>query len=180
MPALTPSVQVARDPETNASKSYGFVSYDSFEAADAAIEALNNQFLLNRAITVAYALKKDGKGGERHGTAAERLLAAQARKNNAMPVRPQLGSWAQPPPGAPPGWGAMDGGMPGGPPPPPPGGPPQFGAPMGFDPYAGPPPGGMVPPPPAGYPGPPPMGMPPMGPPGFMTGSNNAPLGARQ
>jgi hypothetical protein len=51
---------------------------------------------------------------------------------------------------------------------------------MGFDPYAGPPPGGMVPPPPAGYPGPPPMGMPPMGPPGFMTGSNNAPLGARQ
>jgi splicing factor 3B subunit 4 len=31
---------------------------------------------MNRAITVSYALKKDGKG-ERHGSAAERLLAAQ-------------------------------------------------------------------------------------------------------
>jgi splicing factor 3B subunit 4 len=36
------------------------------------------QFLMNRAITVSYALKKDGKG-ERHGSAAERLLAAQGR-----------------------------------------------------------------------------------------------------
>lgn len=34
---------------------------------------------MNRAITVSYALKKDGKG-ERHGSAAERLLAAQAPK----------------------------------------------------------------------------------------------------
>jgi splicing factor 3B subunit 4 len=34
---------------------------------------------------VQYAFKKDGKG-ERHGTSAERLLAAQARKNNALPV----------------------------------------------------------------------------------------------
>jgi splicing factor 3B subunit 4 len=52
---------------------------------------MNNQFLMNKAITVQYAFKKDGKG-ERHGTAAERMLAAQARKNNALPAA------ARPPP----------------------------------------------------------------------------------
>ena len=40
---------------------------------------------MNKAIAVQYAFKKDGRG-ERHGTSAERLLAAQARKNNAPPV----------------------------------------------------------------------------------------------
>ena len=59
---------------------------------------MNGQFLMNKAISVQYAFKKDGKG-ERHGTAAERLLAAQARKNNALPVA------ARPPP-APMGFGA--------------------------------------------------------------------------
>jgi len=59
---------------------------------------MNGQFLMNKAITVQYAFKKDGKG-ERHGTAAERLLTAQARKNNALPVA------ARPPP-APMGFGA--------------------------------------------------------------------------
>jgi len=60
---------------------------------------MNGQFLMNKAITVQYAFKKDGKG-ERHGTAAERLLTAQARKNNALPVtaRPaQMGFSARPP-----------------------------------------------------------------------------------
>lgn len=52
---------------------------------------MNGQFLMNKAITAQYAFKKDGKG-ERHGTPAERLLAAQARKNNALPVS------ARPPP----------------------------------------------------------------------------------
>ena len=37
---------------------------------------MNGQFLCNRPITCSYAFKKDAKG-ERHGTAAERLLAAQ-------------------------------------------------------------------------------------------------------
>lgn len=45
---------------------------------------------MNKAITVQYAFKKDGKG-ERHGTSAERLLATQARKNNALPVNPRPG-----------------------------------------------------------------------------------------
>ena len=52
---------------------------------------MNGQYLMNKPITVQYAFKKDGKG-ERHGTPAERLLAAQARKNNALPVS------ARPPP----------------------------------------------------------------------------------
>jgi splicing factor 3B subunit 4 len=36
---------------------------------------MNNQYLCNKPITVSYALKKDTKG-ERHGTPAERMLAA--------------------------------------------------------------------------------------------------------
>ena len=64
------------------------MSYTDFESADAAIESMNGQFLMNKPITVQYAFKKDGKG-ERHGTAAERLLAAQARKNNALPLAPR-------------------------------------------------------------------------------------------
>lgn len=76
---LIQTPKVAREEGTGISRGYGFVSYDSFEAADAAIEAMNGQFLGNRPITVNYAYKKDGKG-ERHGSAAERLVAAQMRK----------------------------------------------------------------------------------------------------
>ncbi|KAG8035167.1 hypothetical protein G9C98_001657 [Cotesia typhae] len=43
---------------------------------DASIEAMNGQYLCNRPISVSYAFKRDAKG-ERHGSAAERLLAAQ-------------------------------------------------------------------------------------------------------
>ncbi|KAL6842433.1 hypothetical protein ACP4OV_027860 [Aristida adscensionis] len=75
--------KIMRDPETGNSRGFGFVSYDSFESSDQAIEAMNNQHLCNRPITVSYAYKKDTKG-ERHGTPAERLLAANnpgAQKN---------------------------------------------------------------------------------------------------
>ncbi|WFD05381.1 Spliceosome-associated protein 49 [Malassezia vespertilionis] len=58
--------KIARDPTTNESKGYGFVSFDAFDVSDAAIEALNNQFLMNRPMTVMYALKQDTKHGERH------------------------------------------------------------------------------------------------------------------
>jgi len=70
----TPKIQ--RDPETGNSKGFAFINYASFEASDAAIEAMNGQYLCNRAISISYAFKKDSKG-ERHGSAAERLLAAQ-------------------------------------------------------------------------------------------------------
>jgi splicing factor 3B subunit 4 len=143
---------------------------------------MNGQFLMNKAISVQYAFKKDGKG-ERHGTAAERLLAAQARKNNALPVA------ARPPP-APLAFGARLP-MPGfqGPyqgqfagalaqPPPPPGFTPQQtilppGMPMQV---GGMPPVlqmGMPPPPnmynpPGGFPPPPPPGFAPQSVPGGM------------
>lgn len=67
--------KIMRDPETGNSRGFGFISYDSFETSDAAIEAMNGQYLCNRQITVSYAYKKDTKG-ERHGTPAERILAS--------------------------------------------------------------------------------------------------------
>lgn len=146
---------------------------------------MNGQFLMNKAITVQYAFKKDGKG-ERHGTSAERLLAAQARKNNALPlaarpppvsgtilsqfgVRPPMAP-AVPMPGVPasayqPGQYA---GVFAAPPPPPPG----FAV-MGGMPPPPPPAGmsmmGMAPPPPPGF-GPGPMATPVPGQPMFPSG----------
>ncbi|KIY48288.1 hypothetical protein FISHEDRAFT_9301, partial [Fistulina hepatica ATCC 64428] len=152
---MATTAKIARDATTGESKGYGFVSYTDFEASDAAVEAMNGQFLMNKAITVQYAFKKDGKG-ERHGTSAERLLAAQARKNNALPVtsRPPpapIAFGAQPMPGFQgPYQGQFAGALATAPPPPPP---------MGFTPQQtivpqmGMPMGGMAPP----------MGMPPVG-----------------
>jgi len=176
---MATTAKIARDPGSGISKGYGFVSYTDFESSDADVESMNGQFLMNKAITVQYAFKKDGKG-ERHGTSAERLLAAQARKNNALPVS------ARPPP-APMGFGARPP-MPGfqGPyqgqfagalaqPPPPPGFAsqqtvvpqqmPMMGAPVGM-------PMGMpqVPPPPANMPIFQPGAFPPPPPPGFTPG----------
>ncbi|GFH29440.1 uncharacterized protein HaLaN_28094, partial [Haematococcus lacustris] len=79
--------KIMRDPETGNSRGFGFVSYDCFEASDAAIEAMNGQFLCGRQVSVTYAYKKDTKG-ERHGTPAERLLAAQMRAKQAAQSRP--------------------------------------------------------------------------------------------
>lgn len=139
--------KLMRDPETNQSKGYGFVSFDNFAASDMAIEVMNGQYLCNRPISVTYALKKDSKG-ERHGTAAERLLAQQSAAKQ-MQQRAAAAPMFPGAPGAPP---AMPMGMP-----------PQFGAPGGMPPMGAPmQPGMMMPPPPqamfGGYP-PPPMGM---------------------
>uniref|UniRef100_A0A1I8HPS0 Splicing factor 3B subunit 4 n=1 Tax=Macrostomum lignano TaxID=282301 RepID=A0A1I8HPS0_9PLAT len=68
--------KIMRDPETGNSRGFAFINYASFDASDAAIEAMNGQYLCNRPIQISYAFKKDSKG-ERHGSAAERLLAAQ-------------------------------------------------------------------------------------------------------
>lgn len=84
------STKIARDPESGTSKGYGFVSYDSFESSDAAIAAMDGiniftsgQYFFNRMIKASYAFKKESKG-ERHGDAAERLLAA----NRPLVTRP--------------------------------------------------------------------------------------------
>ena len=119
----TPKIQ--RDPDSGNSKGFAFINYANFEASDAAIEAMNGQYLCNRAIQISYAFKKDAKG-ERHGSAAERLLAAQnplsqadrphqlfadAPAANAPPPPPAVGG-AGPPVGGRRGRGAAGGGRP--------------------------------------------------------------------
>ncbi|KAF2490366.1 RNA-binding domain-containing protein [Lophium mytilinum] len=106
--------KVARD-ESNLSKGYGFVSFTDFDASDAAIQNMHGQYLMNKEISVQYAYKKDGKG-ERHGDEAERMLAAQARKNNVQPVVQPFPSQVFAPP-APSAMMMGDGRMNGGPPP---------------------------------------------------------------
>ncbi|CAN7939620.1 unnamed protein product [Ixodes hexagonus] len=142
--------KIMRDPDTGNSKGYAFINFASFEASDAAIEAMNGQYLCNRAITISYAFKKDSKG-ERHGSAAERLLAAQNplahsdRPHQLFADTPPVGGLPPPPVAglAPP--------------------PPLNLAAM----HQGPPPGDLPPPPLPSLPPPPmPGGMPPMPPPG--------------
>jgi len=188
----TPKIQ--RDPETGNSKGFAFINYASFEASDAAIEAMNGQYLCNRAIAISYAFKKDSKG-ERHGSAAERLLAAQNPLSQAdrphqlfadappmsLPTAPGPLAPVPPPPGMMPSSNSF---MPPPPVPPPGGMPPLPPAPPGSHPMPpAPPPGSMGapmpprpgPPMPSGMPGPPMPprfpGMPPppgsWGPPGM-------------
>ncbi|KAF2073007.1 hypothetical protein CYY_005685 [Polysphondylium violaceum] len=81
--SLLSTPKIMRDPETGVSKGYGFVSYDNFAASDAAIEALDGQFLCNKPISVSYARKKDST--ERHGSQAERIIAASRVPGAPMP-----------------------------------------------------------------------------------------------
>jgi splicing factor 3B subunit 4 len=69
------STKIMRDPESGTSKRYGFVSFDNFDSSDDAIKKLNGQYISGKPIEVQYALKKETKG-ERHGSIAERILAA--------------------------------------------------------------------------------------------------------
>ena len=92
--------RIMRDEETNQSKGFGFVSFDCFEASDTALECMNGQYLGNRQIIVQYAFKKDVNSSgdsetvgrptgeaQRHGSRAERMLAAQ-RRNLQQPNPP--------------------------------------------------------------------------------------------
>lgn len=54
--------QVMRDPDTGEHRGFGFVAFDAFESSDAALAAMNGQFLCDRPIHVSYAYKKDTKG----------------------------------------------------------------------------------------------------------------------
>jgi splicing factor 3B subunit 4 len=71
--------------DTGISKGYAFLGYDSFDSSDAAIAAMNGQYLGGRPIHVTYALRKDSKK-EKHGSQAERILAAN--NPNTSKVRP--------------------------------------------------------------------------------------------
>lgn len=72
---ITQPPKIMRDVDTFGSKGYGFISFDSFEASDMAIECMNGQYLCNRPIICQYAFKKESQG-ERHGSQAERMIAA--------------------------------------------------------------------------------------------------------
>lgn len=48
--------KIMRDPDTGASKGFGFVSFDGFEASDGAIEAMNGQYLCNRSAPCPFML----------------------------------------------------------------------------------------------------------------------------
>ncbi|KAJ8878588.1 hypothetical protein PR048_019169 [Dryococelus australis] len=144
--------KIMRDPETGNSKGFAFINFASFDASDAAIEAMNGQYLCNRPISVSYAFKKDAKG-ERHGSAAERLLATQNplsqadRPHQLFADAPPPITMPQPPPPV-----SMMGMVP--PPPPTPGMHPPPPPPV-------PPPPGIPPPPMALPPGVPPPPLPP-------------------
>lgn len=153
---LIETPKVMRDADTRASRGFGFLSYDSFEAADLAIECMNGQFLSNRQVVVQYAYKKDSHN-ERHGSEAERLLA-QSNPNKLKPnTRFAFATGAPPPPFNGTGGYMMA------PPPPPVGYPGAPGISLGMVPPPPPPPmpnmmaaGGMPVPTAAGIPPPPP------------------------
>eukprot|EP00746_Dinoflagellata_sp_MGD_P150228 gnl/MRDRNA2_/MRDRNA2_82146_c0_seq2.p1 gnl/MRDRNA2_/MRDRNA2_82146_c0~~gnl/MRDRNA2_/MRDRNA2_82146_c0_seq2.p1 ORF type:complete len:129 (+),score=11.23 gnl/MRDRNA2_/MRDRNA2_82146_c0_seq2:180-566(+) len=73
---LANTPKIMRKTEDCSGKGHGFISFDDFEAADAAIVAMNGQYLMNQKIIVQYAFKKD-YSGIRHGTVTERQLSMQ-------------------------------------------------------------------------------------------------------
>lgn len=70
---ITSQVKIERD-NNKGGKGHGTISYDRFESSDLAIAQMNGQYLAGRTLTVDYAYKQGSK--EKHGTMAERLLAA--------------------------------------------------------------------------------------------------------
>ena len=165
------SAKVMTEVDSDRSRGFGFLVFDSFRSADEAIDAMNGQYLCNQPLHVSYAFKQ-GSQGERHGSEAERELERRSRERKGLTVdvrpqqKPQL---PPPPPGAGLGLGRGVGAPPMMPPPipsafpvgyyPPP--PPIPGAYPGFHPSRMPP----MPPMPPGMP-PMPPGMPPI-PPGY-------------
>lgn len=81
---------IMRDVPNSKARRYGFVKYSQFEHSDAAIAAMNGQYICNHPITVQYAFKKDSDSRERHGSNAERILAARALQSSAHNDTTQL------------------------------------------------------------------------------------------
>lgn len=73
--------EIVRDAKTGESKCHGFVTFDDFESSDKAIESLDGKMLMNSKVSVAYAYKSGTKQKVKHGDKAERILAANAKRN---------------------------------------------------------------------------------------------------
>ncbi|KAH9017602.1 splicing factor 3b, subunit 4, 49kDa [Lactarius hengduanensis] len=67
---MATTAKIACDPQTGQSKGYGFVSYTDFESADAAIEPMNGQFLMNKPITSSICIQEGWKGAGHEALAA--------------------------------------------------------------------------------------------------------------
>lgn len=113
--------RVMRDDVTGSSKGYAFVNFDSFEASDTAIECMHQQYLCNRQIVVQYAFKTGGEDGgaqrgkirERHGSRAERMLAANNPLKKIMKSTPtSMASNTTMTSGAPPGYSTFSSSVP--------------------------------------------------------------------
>lgn len=86
------SAKLMTEPDSDTSRGFGFVQFDSFESADAAIAAMDGQYIANRPIHVNYAFKPNSKG-ERHGTEEERELERQSKEAmGSVSIRPTLSS----------------------------------------------------------------------------------------
>ncbi len=75
---ITQVPSIVRDGATGMPKGFAFIGFGSFAASDAAIQYMNNQLMCNKVLKVQYARRKGTD--ERHGSQAERLLAAEAEK----------------------------------------------------------------------------------------------------
>lgn len=71
--------KIVMDPSTGKGLGHGFVSYDSFEAADKAKKAMNGEYFGGQVVTVSYAFKNGSKSGEQHGDRSERIVAPSAQ-----------------------------------------------------------------------------------------------------
>jgi splicing factor 3B subunit 4 len=84
--AIVQEPKIAYD-DNGLAKGFGFVAFDSFEAADLAVSCMHGQYLGSKQITVQYAFKKDSPG-ERHGSQAERLIASGRSNTSGGPRFP--------------------------------------------------------------------------------------------
>ena len=81
--SISQAPRISKDGITGASKGFGFVCFDSFDSADKAISAMNNEYLANKKLRVCYAYKKENTN-EQVGSAAERLISKEAKKHGVL------------------------------------------------------------------------------------------------
>ncbi|GKT35367.1 SF3B4 factor [Aduncisulcus paluster] len=69
-------IQIPRE-ENGTSKGYGFVIFESFSAADKALEMINGQCIAEQVVRVSYALKEGMKKTKRYGSSMDRAIVGK-------------------------------------------------------------------------------------------------------